>query len=167
MPLKFELLSEKHNHADFDCGEEALNLYLTHFARQDIIRELARTFIIRKATVPKILGYYSLCSASIDVAALPKSLLKKFPKRPVPVARLARLAVDEVHQGNGYGELLLVDALYRTSTAGENIGIHGMIIDAKHEKASQFYKKYGFHSFSNNSLTLFSSLKDLRGKFTS
>jgi GNAT superfamily N-acetyltransferase len=83
------------------------------------------------------------------------------------VARLARLAVDEAHQGNGYGELLLVDALYRTSTAGENIGIHGMIIDAKYEKASQFYKKYGFHSFSNNSLTLFSSLKDLRGKFTS
>ena len=167
MSLKFELLSALHNRIDFDCGEESLNLYLNHFARQDSLRGLARTFIIRNKEIPIILGYYTLCSAAIEVQALPTKLLKKLPKRPVPVVRLARLAVDEQHQGQGYGELLLIDALYRTSAAGESIGIHGMIVDAKHEKASQFYKKYGFQSLSMNPLLLFSSLKDLRRQFIS
>lgn len=167
MALKFEPLEEIHNRIDFDCGEEALNLYLSHFARQDMRRELARTFIIRKTGDYKILGYYTLCSGAINVNELPHSILKKFPKRPVPVARLARLAVDKKQQSKGYGELLLIDALYRTSLAGESMGIYGMVIDAKHEKTQKFYQHYGFQSLSLNPLLLFAPLKDLRNKFVS
>ena len=167
MVLKFELLEESHNRIDFDCGEKALNLYLSHFARQDIRRELARTFIIRKEEEYKVLGYYTLCSGAIDVKDLPDNFLKKLPKYPVPIVRLARLAVDKEQQGNGYGELLLMDSLYRASLAGENIGIYGMVIEAKHEKAKQFYQQYGFQSISMNPLLLFASLKVLRNKFIS
>lgn len=167
MALRFEPLEEVHNRANFDCGEEALNLYLNHFARQDMRRELARTFIIRQEEDYKILGYYTLCSGAINVNELPNSMLKKLPKRPVPVARLARLAVDRKQQSKGYGELLLIDALYRVSLAGENMGIYGMVIDAKHEKAKQFYQHYGFQSLSLNPLLLFAPLKDLRNIFVS
>lgn len=167
MALKFEPLEENHNRVDFDCGEEALNLYLRQFARQDIRRELARTFIMRQEEDSKILGYYTLCSGAIDVKDLPDNLLKKLPKYSVPVARLARLAVDKREQAKGYGELLLMDALSRTSLAGESMGIYGMVIDAKHKNAKQFYQQYGFQSLSLNPLLLFASLKELRKKFIS
>lgn len=171
MALEFESLAEDHHRVDFDCGEEALNLYLSHFARQDMRRELARTFIVKKKEDCKILGYYTLSSGAIDVQELPDDIVKQLPKYPIPVARLARLAVDKEQQGNGYGELLLIDALYRTSLAGESMGIYGMgiygmVIDVKHEKAKQFYQRYGFESISLNPLLLFASLKVLRNKFT-
>ncbi|MBI2707746.1 MAG: GNAT family N-acetyltransferase [Proteobacteria bacterium] len=165
MVLRFELLSEDHNRLDFDCGEEALNLYIRHFARQDMRRDLARTFVVRQKEDFKVMGYYTLCSGSIDVKELPERLLKKLPKYPLPVARLARLAVDKKQQAQGYGELLLMDALYRTSVARENMGIYGMIIDAKHEKAKQFYQRYGFQSVFLNPLLLFAPLADLLDKF--
>jgi GNAT superfamily N-acetyltransferase len=167
MTLKFEPLSHSHNRVNFDCGEEALNLYLSHFARQDMSRELARTFIIRKEENDKVLGYYTLCSGAVDVSQLPDHILKKLPKYPIPVARLARLAVDRKQQSKGYGELLLIDALYRVSRAGENMGIYGMVIDAKHETAKRFYQQYGFETLSLNPLLLFACLKDLRNKFLS
>lgn len=167
MVLKFDPLEENHNRVNFDCGEEALNLYLSHFARQDMRRELARTFIIRQEEDYKVLGYYTLCSGAIDVSELPDNILKKLPKYPIPVARLARLAVDKKEQTKGYGELLFADALSRTSLAGESMGVYGMVIDAKHEKAKQFYQQYGFQSISLNPLLLFASLKDLRKKFIS
>lgn len=165
MTLTFELLKADLNRMDFDCGEEALNSYLQHFARQDMGRELARTFILRGKEDCKVLGFYTLCSGAIDVKNLPSSLLKKLPKYSIPVARLARLAVDKKQQSKGYGELLLVDALYRAALAGENMGIYGMVIDAKHEKAKQFYQKYGFESISLQPLILFAFLKELRKKF--
>lgn len=167
MALKFETLDENHNRINFDCGEEALTLYLTHFARQDMRRGLARTFIIKQEDDDKVLGYYSLCSGAIDASEIQDSILKKLPKYPIPVARLARLAVDKKQQAKGYGELLIIDAFYRTSFAGKNMGIHGIVVDAKHEKAKQFYQQYGFQSISLNPLLLFASLKELKNKFIS
>jgi len=160
--LIFELLNSDCDRLHFDCGEEALNQYLKNFARQDMDRELARTFILRQKGENKILGYYTLSSGAIDLKALPSSLLRKLPKYPIPIARLARLAVDKEEQSKGYGELLLMDSLYRASLAGESVGIYGMLIDAKHEKAKQFYQQYGFQSLVINPLILFASLKDLR-----
>lgn len=165
MALIFELLNPDLNRINFDCGEEALNHYLKNFARQDMTRELARTFIIRQKREYNILGYYTLSSGAVDLKDLSSSQLKKLPKYPIPVARLARLAVDKQEQSKGYGELLLIDALYRASLAGENIGIYGMVIDAKHEKAKQFYQRYGFQSISLNPLILFGSLKEIRKNF--
>jgi len=163
--LKFEALEEKHNKIEFDCGEEALNIYLKNFARQDMRRELGRTFILRKEKEFKVIGYYTLCSGAVDVFGLPEKLIKKLPKYPIPIARLARLAVDKKQQGKGYGELLLTDALYRTSLAGENVGIYGMVIDVKHENAQKFYQRYGFESLSLNPLLLFAPLQVLKNRF--
>lgn len=165
MNLKFESLEENHNRVDFNCGEAALNHYIRHLARQDMRRELARTFILRKSLNFNILGYYALRSSSIQFDDLPKHLAKNLPKYPIPMARLARLAVEEIEQGKGYGELLLTDALYRTSMAGESLGIYGMLIDAKHEKAKHFYQRYGFKTLTQNPLLLLAPLKRLRNQF--
>lgn len=52
-------------------------------------------------------------SGAIQRDNLPPSRQARLPNFPLPVARLARLAVDHQFQGQQLGETLLMDALYR------------------------------------------------------
>ncbi|MGH8737050.1 MAG: GNAT family N-acetyltransferase, partial [Burkholderiales bacterium] len=79
---------------------------------------------------------------------------KRFPSFPIPVARLARLAVDREFQGRGLGEDLLLDGLNRVLRASDDIGIVAVLLDAKHEKAKRFYMRYEFESLPDQPLTL-------------
>jgi len=66
---------------------------------------------------------------------------KRLPAYPLPVLRLARLAVDQRAKGQGVGGLLLraVFALAHKMAAG----CIGVVVDAKPE-AVGFYRKLGF-----------------------
>lgn len=100
------------------------------------------------------MGYYSISAGAIDRGNLPTHATKRFPSFPIPVARLARLAVDQKFQGRGLGEDLLLDALNRVLRASGNIGIMAVLLDAKHEKAKRFYMRYEFESLPDHPLTL-------------
>jgi len=76
------------------------------------------------------------------------------PNFPLPIARLARLAVDHRVQGQRLGETLLMDALYRCYRLSEQIGMIGVVVDAKHERAKRFYQRYEFEEFPDHPLTL-------------
>ncbi len=146
-----------HNRADFDCGEIALNEYLKKFASQNAAQDLSRTFVmLSSATDTKqILGYYTLTVGQIDFENLPTDLTKRIPRYPIPIARLARLAVDKKLQGQHLGQILLMDALRRCAKVSQETGIFGIVVDAKHDKAKKFYQKYGFIEINNQPLTLF------------
>ena len=58
-------IKESHRREEFDCGEETLNSYLRRYARQNHERNTARTFVAVD-TNDRVLGYYSLASASIE-----------------------------------------------------------------------------------------------------
>ena len=108
MPVEWEIgpVERLHNRHDFDCGVAALNEYLVHYARQHEDSGISRTFVAVDRREPsKILGYYSLAAGSIDRASLPLSEAKRFPKFPIPVGRLARLAVDPRARGLGLGSI--------------------------------------------------------------
>lgn len=52
----------------------------------------------------RIAGYYTLASASLFLADLPASIIKKLARYPtVPAVRMGRLAVDRVFKGQGLG----------------------------------------------------------------
>jgi len=85
---------------------------------------------------------------------LPEKYLNRFPSFPLPVARLARLAVDLNHQRQGLGELLLADALQRCLHISESIGMLGVIVDAKDERARSWYERYEFERLPDAPLTL-------------
>ena len=148
---------KSHNRADFDCGEIALNEYLKKFASQNAAQDLSRTFVmLSSATDTKqILGYYTLTVGQIDFENLPTDLTKRIPRYPIPIARLARLAVEKDLQGKHLGQILLMDALRRCAKVSQETGIFGIVVDAKHEKAKKFYQKYGFIEINNQPLTLF------------
>ena len=79
---------------------------------------------------------------------------KRFPNYPLPVARLARLGVDQRQQGKGLGKLLLMDALYRCCRLSDEIGAVGVVVDAKHEQAQSFYRQFNFEGFPGSPLML-------------
>lgn len=150
--MRIEPLAAHHNRRRFACGENALDDYLQRFARQHAKANLSRTFVAAEGKT--VLGFYSLTMAAILKDQLPAIHATRFPRFPLPVARLARLAVDQSRQGQGLGELLLMDALQRCARLAEDIGMIGVIVDAKHERARQWYERYEFERFPDAPLTL-------------
>ena len=102
----------------------------------------------------RIAGYYTLASASIPLTNLPTNLAKKLPRyRSIPTIRMGRLAVDQIFKGQGLGATLLADALARAIQS--EIAAYALVVDAKDDFASTFYRHHGFIVFPETPLTLF------------
>jgi GNAT superfamily N-acetyltransferase len=102
----------------------------------------------------RIIGYYTLASASVPLLSLPSERRKTLPRYPaVPTVRMGRLAVDQAFQGIGLGGALLADAIDRTVRS--EIAVCAMIVDAKSEAAAVFYRHHGFISLPDTPLMLF------------
>ena len=141
-----------HDRRNFSCGVDALDVYLRRFARQHAESNVSRTYVAAEAAA--IQGFYSLAMSAIRKENLPPKHLSRFPNFPLPVARLARLAVDTRYQRQGLGELLLADALQRCLRLSEEIGMIGVVVDAKDEKARGWYERYEFERLPDSPLTL-------------
>jgi GNAT superfamily N-acetyltransferase len=163
---RIEPLDRHHDRAQFECGEPALDEYLARYARQNQESGVARTFVAVNAATPnQIEGYYSLAVGAIDRANLSAEAARRFPNFPLPIVRLARLAVDRHHQGKGLGNELLMDALFRSLRVAEDVGVAGIVIDAKHERAKAFYARYEFDALPDRPLTLWLQIPALRNLF--
>ena len=150
--VRIEALSPAHDRRGFSCGDPQLDEYLQRFARQHAASNVSRTYVASQGRA--ILGYYSLAMSAIQKAQLPERYLARFPNFPLPVARLARLAVDCRCHRQGLGELLLADALYRCHRLAGEIGMVGVIVDAKHEKAKAYYQRFEFEPLPDSPLSL-------------
>ena len=92
---------------------------------------------------------------------LPEALAKKLPRYPsVPVARVGRLAVDQAFHGKKLGGALLADAADRA--ARSEVAIFALIVDAKDDKAADFYRHHGFEPLGAKSRQLFVPLERFR-----
>ena len=83
--------------------------------------------------------------ARVEIENLPAAARRKLPRYPVPVLRVARLAVDESARGMGLGSQLLRFALHLALQMAEDYGCAGVVVDAKPDAVS-FYARYGFIS---------------------
>lgn len=154
--MEIALLSREFDRKAFDCGIAALNDFLKTSAFQNQEKRASRTFVLYEPTNPKvILGYYSLSAGQIDLESLPEAQRKRLPKHPVPVARIRRLAVSAASKRQGYGKLLLADALKRIKTLSQDMGIYATVVDAKNSEAVSFYEKYGFIRYADQPMVLF------------
>lgn len=147
-----EPLSSDHDRRSFSCGVDALDDYLRRFAGQHAAANISRTYVAAEGT--EVLGFYSLAMSGIRKENLPAKHVDRFPNFPLPVARLARLAVAIRHQRKGLGELLLADALQRCLRLSVEIGMIGVIVDAKDEQARGWYERYEFERLPDSLLTL-------------
>ena len=95
------------------------------------------------------------------MASVPGRFRRNMPD-PVPVAILARLAVDQAYQGRGLGRALFRDAARRVAQAADVIGIRGIVVHAISEEARTFYLALGFERCPGEPMTLVVTLADVR-----
>ncbi|MBK6895336.1 MAG: GNAT family N-acetyltransferase [Alphaproteobacteria bacterium] len=145
----------------FNSGKPVLDDWLKKYAWQNQAGDTAKTYIVEKDG--RVVGYYSLAAASIKVEESTARIARgQPPHRPVPVIKLARLAVDERMQGQGLGKALLKDALLRCIAAADEIAARAVVVDALDDDVRKFYLKYGFESGPDKENTLMILMKDLR-----
>lgn len=152
--LSIQPLTGRHERSAFESGSAQLDAWLRQIAQQHQKRGISKTFVAITDDAPsRILGYYALTACEILTAELPEDLARKLP-RNVPGIRLGRLAVDHSVQGQGLGELLLMNAIARSRRVLEHIGVHALFVDAKDKPAAGFYRKYGFRPLPSDPLRL-------------
>jgi len=155
-------LSEEHDVGFFDCGVDALNTFLKNHALQNQRNNSARTFVTTRTGTPEVVGFYSLCAASVDFEQTPERIRKGLARHEVPLVLLARLAVDASCKGKGLGASLLQDAFLRFMTVQESIGARALLAHAKDDSAKAFYEKWGFASTEGLPLHLYILTKQIK-----
>jgi len=159
-PFRIVPLDTAHDRSVFNSGSEPLDRYFRQQVTQDVRRRVTTCFVAL-STDGRMAGYYTLASASIVLGDLPAELIKKLPRYPsVPAVRMGRLAVDQTFQGHGLGGVLLADAFLRV--IGSEIAAYAMVVDAKDQKAADFYRYHGFLETTGTPLTLFLPLATIQ-----
>jgi len=147
LEISIEPLGKHHDRTTFQCGQPALDDWFRHRASQDEKRNVARVFV---AVTPDlgVIGFYSLSSLSLSLEALPEEVAHRLPRYDaIPAALIGRLARDERVRGRGVGELLLADAIQRILGAGRSVAVFAIVVDAKDDRAAEFYRAFGFRVF--------------------
>lgn len=154
--------AEKHQRKLFDCGNSALNNYLSLMANQQSKRDNTRTYVLEDSNDPsRIIGYYTLTMSEITMSSLSNKLQKQHHNNH-SAGLIARLAVDKSWQKQGYGEWLLIDALRNLLKANQIVPFPFVILDAK-DGQKAFYERYGFRALNDKPVKLFMTIKDIRG----
>jgi predicted N-acetyltransferase YhbS len=152
-------LSNSHDLGDFDCGEATLNDWLFRRALANQLSGATRTFVACEDN--RIVAYYALAAGAVAALTTSGRFRRNMPE-PIPVAVLARLAVDRAWSGRGLGRALVRDSARRVLEAAQSIGIRGVLVQAISDDAKDFYIRVGFSPSPLEPLTLMATLADLR-----
>jgi len=137
--------SREHSRVGFYSGSEILDRYFAERADQDIRRNLAKCFVAIDNEQKNVAGFYTHSAAQIPLIDLPEPLAKNLPRYDaIPASRLRRLAIAKPYQKKGLGSSLIVDALKKSLDA--SMAVYALLVDARDEKAEQFYRHHGFIS---------------------
>lgn len=149
-------LTKSHNRKAFSCGVNSLDTYFHKQSGQDGRKRVAVTYVLNDQNDNKVIAYYTLSAASIELASIPDAIQKKLPSYPcLPATLIGKLAVDEAYKKRGFGGILLVDAMKRAYRISSQVASFAVIVDPIDNNAAKFYKKYGFLDLSVSNKKLF------------
>lgn len=154
-------LQESFDIGNFDCGVEALNVYLKKYAFKNHRNNSSRTYVALKGGV-KVIGYFSLSFGSVEHGATPPRVSRGLGRYPVPILVITRLGVDKACQQKELGRSLVKHALLKALNAAEIGGLRAVVVHAKDENAKRFYEQFGFSASPFDPLHLFLLLKDIQ-----
>jgi len=161
-PPIIEPLGAEHDRAAFSCGVELLDRYLQQHASQDARNRVAAPFILRTPGSPRIVAYYTLSAFAVQSTELPFEMRRRLPRYPqLPAVLLGRLAVDKRFGGQGWGKVLLLDALRRSFEQARQIAALVVIVDAVDDAVRTFYERYGFQRFVDHEYRLYLPIKTI------
>lgn len=144
-----ELLAARHQLTDFRCRSQEQTAWLVEVAKQAHGTGTTRVFVVTEVDQPLVVAYYAWCMASVAIQ---------------PIALLARLGVNERHEGQGLGAALLLDVITRVASLSDAIGCRGLLVHAESEQARSFYEHLipEFERSPTDPLHLLLLLKDIR-----
>jgi len=152
-------LADAHELAAFDSGVPSLDDRLKRRARANQSGGATRTFVVAEAQSRHRL---LRCCLRRDRR---RQCVRQVPAQyagPIPVALLARLAIDRAWQGQGLGRALFRDCAARIVHAADTLGIRGIIVHAISEQAKPFYLAIGFEPSPLDPMLLMVTLSDVR-----
>ena len=141
------VLEPADDRSNFQSGNIDLDRFFQRYAGQNQFRHhIGTTWVaVRGAS---LLGFATVSAAHLEVGALPAELRRGLPAYPMPVLRLARLAVAQEAKGEGIGRLLLQAMFALAWRMSDDFGCVGVLVDAKPE-AVGFYATLGFRSLAH------------------
>jgi GNAT superfamily N-acetyltransferase len=159
-----ELLAARHQLTGFRCRSAEQTAWLVEVAKQAHGTGTTRVFVVTEVDQPRVAAYYAWCMANVAIADLPERLRRGAGRYPQPMALLARLGVDERHEGQGLGAALQLDVISRVASLSDAIGCRGLLVHAESEQARGFYEHLvaEFERSPTDPLHLLLLLKDIR-----
>jgi GNAT superfamily N-acetyltransferase len=104
--MEIRALRESDDRTAFRSGDADLDRFLHKYAGQNQFRHhIGTTYVALEDD--RIVGYATVAPGHFEVEDLPLLRRTKFPRYPLPILRLARLAVDQSMSGWGLGKRLL------------------------------------------------------------
>jgi GNAT superfamily N-acetyltransferase len=135
-------LAETDNRTSFQSGDEQLDRFFRRYAGQNQFRHhIGTTYVALEGAT--ILGFATVTVGHVEIENIPSNLRKKLPEYPLPILRLARLAVDQNAQGKGVADHLMRTVFAIAIELREKLGCVGVVVDAK-PGAENYYTRYGF-----------------------
>ena len=156
----------------FDCGKPDMNKFLAKNAAKHMGQGLSSSWVL-PAEFPKgkerspIAAYYTLAMGTVAKDDVPTEAgLGSLPGYPVPVAKLARLAVSVDLQNQRYGEKTLIYALRhaaKMTASGAGLPAAALVLDILDADAKGFYDRFEFfHELGGDPMKLFVPMRVVR-----
>ena len=148
----------------FTSRSHEQTVWLRQHARQSAATSLTKVLVVTTGESNEVVAYYAWTMAQIEVRDAPPRLTKGAGRYPQPVALLARLAVDQGHEGRGLGAALVRDIIERTAAISDEIGCRALLVHAESEDARAFYRHLvpEFEDSPTDPLHLVLLLKDIK-----
>lgn len=140
--IEVRALEPADDRSAFRSGNPDLDRFFLRYAGQNQFRHhLGTTYVAVEEG--RILGFATVSASHLETLRLPPAIRRRLPDYPLPVLRLARLAVDVNVAGRGIGSLLLRAVFGLAKEMAVRVGCVGVVVDAK-PQAVGFYQRYGF-----------------------
>ena len=154
-----ELLSASHDIRRFDCGNQALNIWLRQRAARNQREGSSRTWVVTDGA--RVVAFYASATAVVARTEATKRAARNQPD-PLPAMLLGRLAVDRDHQARGLAAAMLKHFLLKALEVADLTGLRLVLVHAKDMQAAGFYRRYGFEPSPIDDLTLMLLIKDIQ-----
>ncbi len=140
--IEIRPLQKEDDRSTFCSGNIDLDRFFRKYAGQNQFRHhIGLTLVAVEGS--SVLGFATICASEIEIDDLPNTWKKRLPAYPLPVLRLARLAVDQTAQSRGIGKKLLRAVFGQAQKMAEGFGCLGVVVDAK-AAVIDFYQGLGF-----------------------
>lgn len=143
--------TRRHDRSAFSSGVMQVDNFFQSTANKLSRADNVRVHVL-ETSAGSVIGFYALNAHSIGYADLPERLAKDRPRHgEIPAVYLSMIGVDRQYQNQGFGGVILAEALAKISAAADTIGIKVVLLDILDcgnpkliERRRALYMRYGF-----------------------